>query len=163
MKLYLIQISATYGSNKFCFLPYSVGSLWSYAVSNEVVKQNYFLEDIFFLREDFDKVLNRLKHLSDGLDVDIFDISQKVCGRIYNGVNTSELDELAAQLCSSMMIDNPDYGKLAARIIISNHHKNTSPSFSETIYIMYNNKVMIFLIFLPRMAPAPRKLQNQDK
>ena len=64
MKLYLIQISATYGSNKFCFLPYSVGSLWSYAVSNEVVKQNYFLEDIFFLREDFDKVLNRMDNPS---------------------------------------------------------------------------------------------------
>lgn len=101
----------------------------------KVLKRNGESEDV-----SFDKVLNRLKHLSDGLDVDIFDISQKVCGRIYNGVNTSELDELAAQLCSSMMIDNPDYGKLAARIIISNHHKNTSPSFSETIYIMYNNK-----------------------
>ena len=101
----------------------------------KVLKRNGESEDV-----SFDKVLNRLKHLSNDLDVDIFDISQKVCGRIYNGVNTSELDELAAQLCSSMMIDNPDYGQLAARIIISNHHKNTSPSFSETIYIMYNNK-----------------------
>ena len=88
----------------------------------------------------FDKVLRRLQHLSDGLNVDIYEISQKVCGRIFNGVKTSELDELAAQLCSSMMIENPDYGALAARIIISNHHKNTSPSFSETIQIMYDNK-----------------------
>lgn len=88
----------------------------------------------------FDKVLRRLQHLSNDLDVDVFDISQKVCSRIYNGVKTSELDELAAQLCSSMMIDNPDYGDLAARIIISNHHKNTSPSFSETIQILYDNK-----------------------
>lgn len=88
----------------------------------------------------FDKVLRRLQHLSDGLSVDIYDISQKVCGRIFNGVKTSELDELAAQMCSSMMIENPDYGSLAARIIISNHHKNTSPSFSETIQIMYDNK-----------------------
>ena len=38
------------------------------------------------------------------------------------------------------MIENPDYGKLAANIIISNQHKNTSPSFSETIQIMYDNK-----------------------
>lgn len=52
----------------------------------------------------FDKVLRRLQHLSDGLSVDIYDISQKVCGRIFNGVKTSELDELAAQMCSSMMI-----------------------------------------------------------
>ena len=87
----------------------------------------------------FDKVLTRLQNLSSGIDVDIYDIAQKVCGRIYNGVKTSELDELAAQLCSSMMIEDPDYGTLAARIIVSNHHKNTSPSFSETIQIMYDN------------------------
>lgn len=101
----------------------------------KVVKRNGEEEDV-----SFDKVLNRLQHLSDELDVDVFDITQKVCSRIYNGVKTSELDELAAQLCSSMMIENPDYGDLAARIIISNHHKNTSPSFSETIQIMYDNK-----------------------
>ena len=101
----------------------------------KVVKRNGEEEDV-----SFDKVLNRLQHLSDELDVDVFDIAQKVCSRIYNGVKTSELDELAAQLCSSMMIENPDYGDLAARVIISNHHKNTSPSFSETIQIMYDNK-----------------------
>ena len=100
-----------------------------------VVKRNGDTENV-----SFDKVLKRIQLLSNELNVDVYDIAQKVCGRIYNGVNTSELDELAAQLCSSMMIDNPDYGKLAARIIISNHHKNTSPSFSETIQIMYNNK-----------------------
>ena len=100
-----------------------------------VVKRNGYNEDV-----SFDKVLKRIQLLSNELNVDVYDIAQKVCGRIYNGVKTSELDELTAQLCSSMMIDNPDYGKLAARIIISNHHKNTSPSFSETIQIMYNNK-----------------------
>ena len=100
-----------------------------------VVKRSGETEDV-----SFDKVLARIQHLSDGLGVDSYDVAQKVCGRIYNGVNTSELDELAAQLCSSMMIDNPNYGQLAARIIISNHHKNTSPSFSETIQMMYNNK-----------------------
>jgi ribonucleoside-diphosphate reductase alpha chain len=88
----------------------------------------------------FDKVLNRLRNLSDNLNVDIFDVTQKVCSRIYDNVLTSELDELAAHICSSMIIDNPDYGTLASRIIISNHHKNTSPSFSETITILYENK-----------------------
>ena len=101
----------------------------------KVEKRTGELEDV-----SFDKVLRRLQHLSNELNVDIYEISQKVCGRIFNGVKTSELDELAAQLCSSMMIENPDYGALAARIIISNHHKNTSPSFSETIQIMYDNK-----------------------
>jgi len=100
----------------------------------KVIKRTGEREDV-----SFDKVLKRLKHLADGIDVNVFEITQKVCSRIYDGVKTSELDELAAQLCSSMMIEHPDYGKLAARIIISNHHKNTSPSFSETIQIMYNN------------------------
>ena len=85
----------------------------------------------------FDKVLNRIRNLcNDDLKVDFFDIAQKVCSRIYDNVKTSELDELAAHICSSMIIENPDYGILASRIIISNHHKNTSPSFSETIYIL---------------------------
>jgi ribonucleoside-diphosphate reductase alpha chain len=88
----------------------------------------------------FDKVLNRLKNLSSGLTIDVSEIAQKVCSRIYDGVKTYELDELAAYLCSSMSIEHPDYSVLASRIIISNHHKNTSPSFSETIHILYNNK-----------------------
>lgn len=87
----------------------------------------------------FDKVLNRINLLSNGLDVKIHEVAQKVCMRIYDNVKTSELDELAAHLCSSMITDHPDYGTLAARIIISNHHKNTSPSFSETIATLYNN------------------------
>jgi ribonucleoside-diphosphate reductase alpha chain len=87
----------------------------------------------------FDKVLNRLKNLSSGLTIDVSEIAQKVCSRIYDGVKTFELDELAAYLCSSMSIEHPDYSLLASRIIISNHHKNTSPSFSETIQVLYNN------------------------
>ena len=87
----------------------------------------------------FDKVLNRLKNLSAGLTIDVTEIAQKVCSRIYDGVKTYELDELAAYLCSSLSIEHPDYSILASRIIVSNHHKNTSPSFSETIQTLYNN------------------------
>ena len=100
-----------------------------------VVKRNLQKEDV-----SFDKVLNRLKNLSDDLHINVYELAQKVCTRIYDGVNTCELDELAAYLSSSMSIDNPDYSTLASRIIISKHHKNTSPSFSETIQILYNNK-----------------------
>jgi ribonucleoside-diphosphate reductase alpha chain len=100
-----------------------------------VLKRNNEYEDV-----SFDKVLKRLKHLSYDLKVNVFEVAQKVCSRIFDGVRTSELDELAAQLCSSMLIDHPDYGKMAARVIISNHHKNTSPSFSETIQTLYDNK-----------------------
>ena len=100
-----------------------------------VTKRSGELENV-----SFDKVLNRLNNLSDKLNVNYYEIAQKVCSRIYDLVKTSELDELAANLCSSMIINHPDYGVLAARIIISNHHKNTSPSFSETIYQLYHNK-----------------------
>ncbi len=87
----------------------------------------------------FDKVLRRIRVLCDGLTgVDAHSITQKVCTRIYDGVRTSELDELAAQMCASLVTEHPDYGVLAARIIVSNHHKNTSPSFSETMGLLYN-------------------------
>ncbi len=99
-----------------------------------VIKRNGETEEV-----SFDKVLNRIKKISDNLSVNVFDIAQKVCSRIYDNVKTSELDELAAYICSSMITDHPDYGSLAARIIVSNHHKNTSPSFSETITTLYNN------------------------
>lgn len=90
----------------------------------------------------FDKVLQRLCKLCDegkrlhGASPD--EIAQRVCARIYDGVKTSELDELAAQMCASMVTVHPDYGVLASRIVISNHHKNTSPSFSETCGLLYN-------------------------
>jgi ribonucleotide reductase alpha subunit len=99
-----------------------------------VIKRNSEMEDV-----SFDKVLNRLKNLSNGLTIDVTEIAQKVCTRIFDGVKTYELDELAAYLCSSMSIEHPDYSILASRIIVSNHHKNTSPSFSETIQTLYNN------------------------
>ena len=91
-------------------------------------------------RVSFDKVLNRLEKLSSDLEnINVTEIAQKVCSRIYDEVETKELDELAAQLCSSLIADDPDYGVLASRIIISNHQKRTSPSFSETIELLYNN------------------------
>ena len=100
-----------------------------------VLKRNNEYEDV-----SFDKVLMRLKNLSSDLHINVSEIAQKVCTRIFDGVKTCELDELAAYLCSSMSIDNPDYSTLASRIIISNHQKNTSPSFSETVGILYDNK-----------------------
>ena len=99
-----------------------------------VIKRNLEYEDV-----SFDKVLTRLKNLSADLNINVYELAQKVCSRIYDGVKTCELDELAAYLSSSMSIDDPDYNILASRIIISNHQKNTSPSFSETIHILYNN------------------------
>tara|TARA_Y100000389_G_scaffold205122_1_gene263543 strand:+ start:24240 stop:26606 length:2367 start_codon:yes stop_codon:yes gene_type:complete len=92
----------------------------------------------------FDKVLKRIQLLSeDCVTISAFEVAQKVCTRIYDGVSTSELDELTSYLCSSMVADNPEYDKLASRVTISNHHKKTSPSFSETIDILYNSDIQI--------------------
>tara|TARA_B100000780_G_C21124849_1_gene456104 strand:- start:910 stop:4179 length:3270 start_codon:yes stop_codon:yes gene_type:complete len=99
-----------------------------------VCKRNKTKEEV-----SFDKIKNRIKILCNGLSVDPIIISQKVISRIYDGVKTSDLDELAAQICASLATTNMDYGILASRIIISNSHKNTSPSFSEVIGILYNN------------------------
>lgn len=87
-----------------------------------------------------DKVQTRIQKLSEGLStIDPISIALKVCSQIYDGVATTELDELAASLCTSMMTENPEYGVLGSRIIVSNNHKNTSPSFSETISVLYAN------------------------
>jgi len=101
-----------------------------------VIKRNGLSEEV-----SFDKVIRRIKKLCDGLSSELNPImvAQKVCSQIYNNVSTTELDELAAQTCISMETIHLDYGILASRIIISNNHKCTSPSFSETIYMLYNN------------------------
>jgi ribonucleotide reductase alpha subunit len=103
-----------------------------------VIKRNGNKEEV-----SFDKVTRRLKKLCNGLSDEInpIIIAQKVCSQIYNNVSTVELDELAAQICISMETTHLDYGILASRIIISNNHKCTSPSFSETIYILYNDTI----------------------
>ena len=102
-----------------------------------VIKRSGIKEEV-----SFDKVTRRLKKLCYNLSskVNPIIVAQKVCGQIYNNVTTVELDELAAQICISMSTQHIEYGVLASRIIISNNHKFTSPSFSETIYILYNNK-----------------------
>lgn len=59
-------------------------------------------------------------------------VAQKVAVGVYKGVTTCELDELAAETAASMTSKHPDYAQLAARIAVSNLHKNTIKSFSET-------------------------------
>ena len=99
-----------------------------------VIKRDGSIEEV-----SFDKILERIKKVSTDLDVNVHEIAQKVCSRIYDNVKTYELDEFASQLCSSLMIEQHDYGILASRLVISNHQKQTSPSFSETITTLYDN------------------------
>jgi ribonucleoside-diphosphate reductase alpha chain len=84
----------------------------------------------------FDKVLTRVRKSAKGLAVNPDALAQQVLSQIYDGVKTSELDELTAQLAAGLSTLHPDYGTLAARIVVSNHHKNTSPSFSEVVNVL---------------------------
>ena len=81
----------------------------------------------------FDKVLHRIQKLAVGLEhVNPALVAQKVCNQIQDGIKTSDLDEFAAET-AAMMVGraHPNYGKLAARIAIDNHHKNTPVTFQE--------------------------------
>ena len=104
----------------------------------KVTKRDGSQEDV-----SFDKVTNRLRLLCamepQLLGIDLTEIAQKVITRIYNGVNTYELDELAAEQCTQKGVEHINYSDLASRIAISNNQKRTSPSFSETIGILYSN------------------------
>jgi ribonucleoside-diphosphate reductase alpha chain len=86
----------------------------------------------------FDKVLRRISVLSEGLEgVEADEIAQKICSRIYDGVKTTELDELTATTCSTMSTVHPNYGILASRVIISNLHKTTPDTYTEAVEILY--------------------------
>ena len=61
----------------------------------------------------------------------------KVIDQLYPDIKTHIIDELTAEQCASMCTKHPDYGELASRIIVSNNHKNTSSSFSETMDTLY--------------------------
>ncbi|MFZ7152271.1 MAG: ribonucleoside-diphosphate reductase subunit alpha [Bacteroidota bacterium] len=87
----------------------------------------------------FDKVTARIQKLAYGLSehVDPFLVAQKVIEGIYDGVTTTELDNLAAETAASLTTRHPDYALLASRIAISNLHKNTKKSFSQTMKDLY--------------------------
>ncbi|VXB23073.1 Ribonucleoside-diphosphate reductase [Flavobacterium sp. 9AF] len=88
----------------------------------------------------FDKITDRIRFLCYELNelVDPVKVAMRVIEGLYDGVTTSELDNLAAETAASMTITHPDYAQLAARIAVSNLHKNTTKSFSETMTEMYN-------------------------
>jgi ribonucleoside-diphosphate reductase alpha chain len=88
----------------------------------------------------FDKITARIDKLSYGLDsgfVEPIDVAKKVIEGLYDGVSTQDLDNLAAEIAATMTVSHPDYAKLAARIAISNMHKTTSKSFSNTMKRLY--------------------------
>ena len=101
----------------------------------QVIKRTGKREDV-----SFDKITARIKKLSYGLNplVEPLEIAKKVIMGLYDGVTTTELDNLAAETSATMAAQHPDYAILAARIAVSNLHKNTDKSFSKTIKDLYN-------------------------
>lgn len=88
----------------------------------------------------FDKITARVKKLCYGLNalVDPTKVAMRVIEGLYDGVTTSELDNLAAEVAATMTVQHPDFALLASRISVSNLHKNTDKSFSNTMEKLYN-------------------------
>ena len=99
-----------------------------------VTKRDGTLEEV-----SFDKILNRIKNLckETNIQLNYSSLAMKVIDQIYDTIPTTKLDELTAEQCASLTTQHPDYGVLASRVVISNHHKNTSNSFYETMKKLY--------------------------
>ena len=99
-----------------------------------VIKRNGKKESV-----KFDKVTARIEKLSYSLSpiINVIDVAKKTIEGIYEGVPTTELDNLAAETAASLTITHPDYAILASRIAVSNLHKNTTKSFSDTMRNLY--------------------------
>jgi len=93
----------------------------------------------------FDEILQRVRKLSDGLEhVNPDLVAQKVCNQLTDGMPTSKLDEFAAETCAMMQARyHPNYGKLASRIVIDNHHKTTPATLLECVEKLYHGKTQV--------------------
>ena len=85
-----------------------------------VTKRNGQLQDIAF-----DKIITRVKKLGQEANIQInySSLAMKVIDQLYDKIETTKIDELAAEQCASLSTNHPDYGNLAARIVVSNHQK----------------------------------------
>ncbi|MEE9572550.1 MAG: ribonucleoside-diphosphate reductase subunit alpha, partial [Candidatus Neomarinimicrobiota bacterium] len=94
----------------------------------------------------FDKILNRVTRLGlnkDGqneLSINYTGLVQKIIDRLYDGIPTTQIDELTAQQCASLITTHPDYGELASRLLISNHQKNTESIYAMVVKRLYEFK-----------------------
>jgi len=102
-----------------------------------VTKRNGQLEDIAF-----DKIITRIKKLGQEANIQInySSLAMKVIDQLYDKIQTTKIDELAAEQCAALSTNHPDYGTLAARIIVSNHQKNTDPYYGMVVNRLYNFK-----------------------
>lgn len=123
-----------------------------------VIKRNGRKEPV-----KFDKITARIQKLSYSLSplVDVHDIAKKTIEGIYDGVSTTELDNLAAETAASLTTRHPDYALLASRIAVSNLHKNTKKSFSETMKALHQYKDPASGKYLPLIADDVMAIINE--
>ena len=88
----------------------------------------------------FDKILNRVKSLGEGLSINFTSLTKKIIDRLYDEIPTTLIDELTAQQCASLSTTHPHYGTLASKILISNCHKNTDGNFLKICEKLYQFK-----------------------
>jgi ribonucleotide reductase alpha subunit len=102
-----------------------------------VIKRNGDLEYL-----SFDKILTRIRKLGQeaGIHINYQSLVMKVIDQLFDTIPTTKIDELAAEQCAVMSTNHPDYGSLAGRIVVSNHQKNTEPSFSKVMKELYEFK-----------------------
>ena len=101
----------------------------------KVIKRNGQQQDVFF-----DKITSRIRKLSWGLDksIDPISIAKEICSNIYDGILTTKIDTLLAEIIAHKITIHPDYALLAARVEISNLHKETDKKFSDVVEKLYN-------------------------
>jgi len=101
----------------------------------KVIKRNGQKQDVYF-----DKITSRVRKLSWGLDksIDPVDIAKEICSNIYDGILTTKIDTLLAEIIAHKITIHPDFALLAARVEISNLHKETDKKFSDVVEKLYN-------------------------
>ena len=99
-----------------------------------VKKRDGSLQDV-----KFDKILTRVKKIGvqAGVSINFSALVIKIIDQLYDGIPTTKIDDLTAEQCATQSSQHPDYGTLASYIIISNHHKNTDPSFVNVMRRLY--------------------------
>lgn len=90
----------------------------------------------------FDKILRRLRRLGTevALKINYTTLAMKVIDQLYDKIPSTKIDELSADQCASLASTHPDYNTLAGRIVVSNHHRSTSASFSKIMRQLYDFK-----------------------
>ena len=95
-----------------------------------------------FQEVKFDKILTRVKKMGiqAGVSINFSALVIKIIDQLYDRIPTTKIDDLTAEQCATQSSQHPDYGTLASYIIISNHHKNTDPSFVNVMRRLYEFK-----------------------